>query len=195
MSDALRLDNVVKNYGGFRALDQLSFTVPRGSICGPDRSQTVLAKRPVSVVIGGFLTAKYGTIDVLGHGSFSIAKHAGRIGMTPQDAVLDGHLKVGVQLAQLARLQLIGRDRVETEVARVLEHVGLSAQRDKRIAQLSHGMRRRVALAQAFIGSPELILLDEPTSGLDPELVAQVRELIGSLRGESNGACQLARAR
>lgn len=187
MSDAsqvaIRMREVVKTYHGVRALDGLSFEVPRGAICGlvgPNGA----GKTTCFGVIGGYLAIKSGEVDVLGLGPFSIAKHAGRIGMTPQDAALESHLRVRVQLAQLARLQGIESSEVEREVDRVLDLVGLSKERAKRIGHLSHGMRRRVTLAQAFIGNPELILLDEPTSGLDPELVAQIRDLIGFLRGD-----------
>lgn len=183
MSNAIELTDVVKTYHGVRALDGLSFAVPRGAICGlvgPNGA----GKTTCFGVIGGYLSIKSGKVDVLGLGPFSIAKHAGRIGMTPQDAALQEHLRVGVQLGQLARLQGIETGQVDREVDRVLELVGLSAERDKRVGFLSHGMRRRVTLAQAFVGNPELILLDEPTSGLDPELVAQIRDLIGFLRGD-----------
>lgn len=180
---AIRMRDVVKTYHGVRALDGLSFDVPKGAICGlvgPNGA----GKTTCFGVIGGYLAVKSGEVDVLGAGPFSIAKHAGRIGMTPQDAALESHLRVRVQLAQLARLQGIAGGDVEREVDRVLELVGLLSERNKRIGHLSHGMRRRVTLAQAFLGNPELILLDEPTSGLDPELVAQVRDLIGFLRGD-----------
>lgn len=67
------------------------------------------------------------------------------------------------------------------EVLRVLEAVGLSDQRGKRIKALSGGMRQRVALAAALIGDPDLLILDEPTVGLDPEQRLRFREVIADL--------------
>ena len=66
------------------------------------------------------------------------------------------------------------------EVRRVLSLVGLDAVMHKRIRALSGGMRRRVAIAQAFLGSPDLLILDEPTAGLDPEQRLRFRELLGT---------------
>ena len=65
-----------------------------------------------------------------------------------------------------------------------LEEVALSDRAEARIKSLSHGMRRRVSIAQALLGSPDLVLLDEPTSGLDPELVVRMREVFASHRGK-----------
>jgi ABC-2 type transport system ATP-binding protein len=71
------------------------------------------------------------------------------------------------------------------EVRRVLELVGLADVSKKRIRQLSGGMRRRLAIAQALVGAPDLLLLDEPTAGLDPEQRLRFRELLGSTAREA----------
>jgi ABC-2 type transport system ATP-binding protein len=72
---------------------------------------------------------------------------------------------------------------VRKEADARIDDVDLHDRADSRIATLSHGMRRRVQVAQALLGSPALVLLDEPTNGLDPHLVARMRELLAAQRG------------
>ena len=80
-----------------------------------------------------------------------------------------------------ARLQGLSRRDARRDAARVLELVDLSDRADQRIRQLSHGMRRRVATAQAFLGDPELILLDEPAAGVNPVLTGTLIDKIKEL--------------
>jgi ABC-type multidrug transport system ATPase subunit len=100
----------------------------------------------------------------------------------PQDSELPGHTRADHFLTYLARLQGCTRAEAAREVDRVLELVALTDRRRSRVRELSHGMRRRLAVAQALLGSPQLVLLDEPVSGLDPVLVAQMREVLRAQR-------------
>jgi ABC-type multidrug transport system ATPase subunit len=77
----------------------------------------------------------------------------------------------------------MSRAKARAEAARVLSLVRLEDRADSRVGQLSHGMRRRLAVAQALLGEPELVLLDEPTGGLDPHLVVEMREILRAQRG------------
>ena len=180
--NALSLSGVVKSYGSNRALDGLSISVPEGSICGlvgPNGA----GKTSTFGVIGGFIQSDAGEIDVLGGGPFSAAIHSGRVNLLPQDCELSPYMPVRSLLVHFARLQGLSRHDARQDADRVLELVDLSDRADQRIRQLSHGMRRRVATAQAFLGNPSLILLDEPTSGLDPAQVVRLRELFRAQRG------------
>jgi len=179
--DALVLTDVRKAYGKRVALAGLDLTAPRGAITGlvgPNGA----GKTTCFGIVGGLLAADAGRVDVLGSGRFDAATQAGRLGLLPQDAELPGHARVDGLLRYLARLQGLTRAGAEREVGRVLELMALQDRARSQVRELSHGMRRRVAVAQALLGDPDLVLLDEPTSGLDPHLVVSVREVLRAQR-------------
>ena len=179
---ALTLRGVQKAYGKTRALCGLDLEVPRGALVGligPNGA----GKTTTFGIVGGTVRADAGQVDVLGGGPFDSTRHAGRVGLLPQDSELNPHTPVRDLLRFFARLQGLGRRDATVEADRVLALVDLRDRATSRIRQLSHGMRRRVAVAQALLGSPELVLLDEPTCGLDPDLVVRMRELLARERG------------
>ncbi len=181
---AVRLDGVTKRFGRTRALDALSFEVPRGAICGlvgPNGS----GKTTSMGVIAGLLRPQTGTVDLFGRGPFSIEIHGGKVGMMPQDSTPSPYSPIGESLRYYAMLAGFSNAKAEQEVGRCLELVRLSERARSKYGALSHGMRRRFSLAQALLGQPELILLDEPTSGLDPELAVEIRNLIASFQGHA----------
>ncbi|MCB9668654.1 MAG: ABC transporter ATP-binding protein [Alphaproteobacteria bacterium] len=182
MQHALRFVDVVKTYGGKRALDGLTFDVPTGGITGfvgPNGA----GKTTTFSVVSGFLTQDEGALEILGLPAFDPWKHRGRLGVLPQDAELsDRHTPLEL-LTHLARLQGMGGRDAAREASRVVDVVRLSERGSSRIASLSHGMRRRVAVASALLGSPELVLLDEPMAGLDPLQAKSLREALAELRG------------
>lgn len=182
--NAVVLDRIVKRYGRQLALNGLSLELPLGSVCaliGPNGS----GKTTTMGVIAGLLQCESGSVNLLGQGPFSAAKHAGRISLMPQDATPSQHLRIGDILQYYAELQGLSATAAKREARTRLEQVNLLDRARSRFWELSHGMRRRFSVAQALLGKPELILLDEPTSGLDPELVVQIRELIMSHRGSA----------
>ncbi len=180
---ALQLRGVIKRYGKQRGLDGLDLAVPRGSVfglVGPNGA----GKTTTFGIVSGALRADEGHVDILGGGAFDASRHAGRVAVLPQDCALNAHSSATQLLTFFARLQGLNAKAARKDAARVLEMVKLGDRADARVGQLSHGMRRRLAVAQAFLGEPELVLLDEPTGGLDPALVAMMRELLRSQRGK-----------
>ncbi|NOY28405.1 MAG: ABC transporter ATP-binding protein [Oligoflexia bacterium] len=184
MRAALSVAGLRRRFGSTVALDGLDFTVPTGALCGlvgPNGA----GKSTAFGIIAGLVQADAGTVDVLGEGAFDPRRHAGRVSILPQDCALPADLPVGALLTWYGRLQGLGPAAARRAVAQVLDDVALSDRADQRIKQLSHGMRRRVAVAQALLGNPELVLLDEPTSGLDPDLVVRMRSVLQRRAGDA----------
>ena len=182
MSPALELCGVVKCYGTLRALDGLDLQVPRGSIFGLVGSNGA-GKTTALAVATGLLHPIGGTINLLGDGPFRATKHAGRVALLPQDCRFPPHARVAEVLQFYARLQGVPTVAIEANLNELLAWVNLQDRRHSVVRSLSHGMCRRLAIAQAFLGTPELVLLDEPLNGLDPREAARVRELIRQRRG------------
>ena len=183
MTAALTITGLQKRYGRTIALDGLDLTVPEGVLCGfigPNGA----GKTTTFGVVGGLIHADEGSVDILGHGPHHPGKHRGMLSMLPQDCELSPHVSLRQLLTHYARLQGLSAAEATRDVDARLDEVALTDRAGARIKTLSHGMRRRVAIAQALLGSPSLVLLDEPTSGLDPELVVRMREVFESHRGK-----------
>jgi len=181
---AARLAGVTKRYGRLVALSDLSFEIPHGAICGlvgPNGS----GKTTAMGVLAGLLHIESGTVDLLGGGPFTVETHGGRIGIMPQDSEPSPYASILDSLRYFAELQGMNKSDAGAEAQKWLSLVRLQDRSSSKYGALSHGMRRRFSLAQAMLGSPELVLLDEPTSGLDPELVIEIRDMIVQLRGKS----------
>ena len=127
----------------------------------------------------GYIQPSGGEVTLFGHPPGSQAL-LGKVASLPQDASLDPNLTIITQLSLFARLQGFSGQDAEQEALRVLDLVGLVDSCNQKPTALSHGMGKRVSIAQALIGSPELILLDEPTAGLDPANAKVIRHLVKS---------------
>ncbi|NND91815.1 MAG: ABC transporter ATP-binding protein [Granulosicoccus sp.] len=165
-----------KRYGSKNALDSISLALPAGdaiALIGPNGA----GKSTLISVLCGFIGKSAGEVTVLGKepGARTLI---GQVAALPQDAQLDPRLGVGRQLRFLARLQGMSARDARLDVQRVLQTVDLADAEHSKPADLSHGMRKRIAIAQALLGSPRLILLDEPTAGIDPPNAKMIRELI-----------------
>jgi ABC-type multidrug transport system ATPase subunit len=119
-----------------------------------------------------------GQVSVLGLGPFEPARHKGRMTALPQDAALGGETRCLEHLEFYGRLQGLSAADARRDGEHLLEEVGLAERRRSKARTLSHGMLRRLTVAQALIGAPELVLLDEPTSGLDPRHAHELRDLL-----------------
>ncbi|QOW19441.1 ATP-binding cassette domain-containing protein [Lysobacter ciconiae] len=182
MTDAIALDAVDKYYGQRQILRDLTLRVPLGSVFaflgnnGHGKSTTIR-------LITGLTRAQCGSIRVLGH---DITRERRRI-LAQTGCLIEApssypnltgaeFLSIGVSLKKLAR----------TEIHRVLELVDLRGDGRQRIQHYSLGMKQRLALAHALLGSPRLLVLDEPTNGLDPHGTQQMRRLLSGLPAMAN---------
>ena len=177
MTDAIAVAGVCKRYAGRPVLDQVGFAVPQGSIfglLGPNGA----GKTTLFSIIAGFVRADAGSVRVLGHDHRAAAVLRGRLGVLPQDAAFQSDLSILDQLVYFLRLAGRTPARARREVGEALDRVGLADWLGRRSTELSHGMAKRLALTQAFLGDPEVVLLDEPTAGLDPANAERIRAVI-----------------
>ncbi len=182
LPSAIATRDLVKKYGRCRALDGFTLSVPHGSILGlvgPNGA----GKTTWMMVVAGFIRANAGEIDVLGKGAFDARIHSGRLAILPQDSELPLESRPRDLLYRFGRLQGLSAATARKSAADVLAAVNLSDRADATIRSLSHGMRKRVMLAQCFVGNPEVVLLDEPLNGLDPAECARMRRFIAACRG------------
>jgi ABC-2 type transport system ATP-binding protein len=180
----IEVESLVKTYGSFEAVKNISFSVASGQACGflgPNGAGKTTTMR----VITGYMPANSGTVKVDGfdvfEDSFEVRR---RIGYLPEQPPLYLEMKVTSYLDHVARLKGIERGKIRDARDRVLASCGLEAVAGRLCGHLSKGFRQRVGLAQALIHSPAVLILDEPTIGLDPAQIIEIRELIRDLTTE-----------
>ena len=163
-------------YSGKVALRDLNFELDAGEpigLVGPNGA----GKTTLLNILSGFLRPTSGIVRLFDHPPGAV-QLMGKVSALPQDARLDPSFTIAEQLVFYARLQGLTKQQATLEASRVLEDVSLRDSAHEKPGTLSHGMAKRVAIAQALIGKPALILLDEPTAGLDPVNVRVVRAII-----------------
>ncbi|MGW1147816.1 ATP-binding cassette domain-containing protein [Streptomyces sp. NPDC002454] len=177
------LEGVGVRYGRRTALHEVSLTLGPGvtGLLGPNGA----GKSTLLRVLATASAPDTGTLSVLGLDPLTDPGRQAlrrRLGYLPQNPGLPGHFTAFDFVDYVAILKEFGdREARRTEARRVLEEVGLTQDRSRRIRRLSGGMRQRVALAAAVVGHPDLLVLDEPTVGLDPEQRLRLRELVARL--------------
>ncbi len=179
---ALSTKDLVKKYGRRRALDGFTLAVPVGSVLGLIGANGA-GKTTWMMTVAGLLRADSGQIDLLGKGPFDARIHSGRLAILPQDSELPLEAHPRDLLRRFGRLQGLSAEAARRSADEMLRAVNLSDRADATIRSLSHGMRKRVMLAQCFVGNPEVVLLDEPLNGLDPAESARMRRFISACRG------------
>jgi len=175
------IKDLVKDYGKVRALNGVNLKVPSGSTFGLI-GQNGAGKTTLFSILANFLKPTSGSINILGHDTAHYSKIYGKIGALPQDSLLYKNQSIFTQLVYFSKILGLTTAEAKEEVNRVLGLVNLMDKKHTKASNLSHGMTKRLGIAQALLGSPEIILLDEPLAGLDPPLVKSIRNLILSLK-------------
>jgi ABC-2 type transport system ATP-binding protein len=177
--NAIVVENLVKRYDGFTAVDDVSFSAAAGQVTallGPNGA----GKTTTIEILEGFAVPTAGTVRVLGtapkaSGAAGRAWRS-RIGLVLQSTSLDSQLTVTEALMLFGSLYADPR-----RVAEVLDVIEMATDARTRIGVLSGGQRRRVDLGIAIIGQPQMLFLDEPTTGLDPEARRRLWSVIENL--------------
>ena len=171
----IEVSNVSRVFGTFRAVNDVSFSIPTGQIVGllgPNGAGKTTTIR----MITGFLKPTSGTIKIDGTDiTENPVESKRKIGYMPESAPLYGDMIVDDYLRYIARMQ---QQDENVKVPLLCRECGLEEVMHKNIGELSRGYRQRVGLAHALMNDPEILILDEPTSGLDPNQVEDVRALI-----------------
>lgn len=175
------VENLTKVYGSQLALDQVSFQVGKGEILGllgPNGA----GKSTTMKIITGYLLASSGRAEVCG---IDVVKDPlatkRKIGYLPEHNPLYLDMYIREYLDFTGGIYGLSSSQRSKRIEELIELTGLTAERKKKIGQLSKGYRQRVGLAQALIHDPEVLILDEPTTGLDPNQIVEIRNLISEI--------------
>lgn len=176
MEKVIEVKELWKNYGSESVLKGISFNVVKGSITaflGPNGSGKTTTMR----IIVGLIFPDKGEVKVLGKNPFKEKEVFKEIGYVQELPNLPGFFTARQLLEFSTSLRGINKD----EINRVLELVGLYEVRNKKISKFSKGMVQRLAIAEALLGNPEVLILDEPYMGTDPIITMHIRDVIKEL--------------
>ena len=180
----IEVQDLVKRYGGYLAVDHLSFSAEKGQIygfLGPNGA----GKSTTMNIMTGCLAPTSGTVIVDGMDlQQEPEKVKQRIGYLPELPPLYPEMTVREYLTFAAKLKKVPRLEQLQQVVQAMNKTGLLEEQDHLIRTLSKGYRQRVGLAATLLGNPDVVILDEPTVGLDPRQILEIRDLIRSLREE-----------
>lgn len=169
MEYAIKAENVVKRFGDFTAIDDITLNVPKGSIYG-FLGPNGCGKSTTIRVLTGLLSPSEGDVDVLG---LEIPRQSEllrlKIGYMTQKFSLYDDLTVEENLEFIGQIFGMGSKHLKQRINEQLETYGLDQRRKQRVGGMSGGQKQRLSLAAATMHQPELLFLDEPTSAVDPE--------------------------
>ena len=187
MKPVIETHDLCKSYNSHPVVDHLNLTVPQGCVygfLGPNGA----GKSTSMKMLLGLCRPTGGSVELLGH----VLNAENRIALLRQTGSLiespSGYLHLTARENLSIAADLKGVDA--KDIGRVLDIVHLTADADRKVGQYSLGMKQRLGIAAALLGSPKLLILDEPTNGLDPAGIQEMRSLIASMP-ETTGATVL----
>lgn len=180
----IEVKNLTKKFGGFLAIDDLSFTINDNEIVGllgPNGA----GKTTTMNMITGLIAPTKGKILVDG---IDVDRYPNKIkekiGYMPENIPLYSNLTVREFLRFMAEIRKVSKKEIPTRIDKYIDELNLKKVQNRLIKHLSKGYKQRISLAGTLIGNPEIIILDEPMVGLDPEQISDMRDLIKSLKKE-----------
>ncbi|MBK7181932.1 MAG: ABC transporter ATP-binding protein [Bacteroidetes bacterium] len=180
----IEVKNLVKHYGKFHAVEDVSFDVYRGDVfgfLGPNGAGKSTTIRTMLSLI----SPTSGELKLFGKNLLTDRNYIlSKIGCIVEKPDFYKYLSAQKNLEIFARLSGVTADK--KKVDEILEFVGLKGREKDKVSGFSHGMKQRLGIAQTLIHDPELIILDEPTTGLDPQGIIDIRNLILQLKNERN---------
>ncbi|MCR5770273.1 MAG: ABC transporter ATP-binding protein, partial [Butyrivibrio sp.] len=180
----IEVDNIVKTYGDYQAVNHLSFKLEKGKIygfLGPNGA----GKSTTMNIMTGYIAADSGTVKINGHDILKEPEEAKAcVGYLPEIPPLYMDMTVGEYLRFVCELKKVPKKDVREHLVSILSETMLGDYEHRMIRNLSKGYKQRVGLAQALVGNPEVIILDEPTVGLDPQQINQMQDFMRSLKDD-----------
>jgi ABC-2 type transport system ATP-binding protein len=180
----IEVQNLTKEYGQIKAINNLNFKVEKGEILGllgPNGA----GKSTTMNIITGYIPSSEGTVKVGGYDIMEEPREVKkRIGYLPEQPPLYYDLTIQEYLNFVADLKMVEKSKKVKQITDIMELVGIGDHRGRLIKNLSKGYKQRVGIAQALVGNPDVLILDEPTVGLDPTQIIEIRRLIKALGKE-----------
>ena len=180
----IEVEHLTKDYGRYRAIDDISFSVEEGEILG-FLGPNAAGKTTLMRILTCFFPPTMGRATVAGYDCFEDSLNVRkRVGYLPERVPLYEDMTTCDYLTFAAGIKGMQAREIRGGVNRVMDDFGLREVSDRIIGTLSKGYRQRVGLAQAVVNDPEVLILDEPTVGLDPKQIKEVRRLIKEMAGK-----------
>ncbi|WP_071458986.1 ABC transporter ATP-binding protein [Bacillus massilinigeriensis] len=180
----LSIQNLNKSFGEHKIINNLTFSVPEGTIYG-FLGQNGSGKTTTMKMVLGLLKPNSGSISVCGETvSYGETKTNRHIGFLPDVPEFYGYMKPAEYLSLCGKITGLDRKRTKEKSEELLSLVGLD-QANKRIGGFSRGMKQRLGIAQALLNEPKLLICDEPTSALDPIGRKEILDILLSVKGKT----------
>ena len=170
---ALSAKSLTKTFGKLKAVEDLTFEMPRGGVIGFVGPNGAGKSTTIRMLLG-LIKPTAGNAEILGYGICTPSAYLNKVGALIESPVFYPGLSGSINLRALAKLGGFSAEHVP----RVLDTVGLTSRADDKVANYSLGMKQRLGIAAALLPDPELLILDEPTNGLDPAGIVEIRNLL-----------------
>ncbi|MFC2069113.1 ABC transporter ATP-binding protein [Chloroflexota bacterium] len=175
---ALSVSGLTKTFGKLKAVEDLTFQMPRGGVIGFVGPNGAGKSTTIRMLLG-LIKPTGGNAEVLGHGICTPSAYLKKVGALIESPAFYPGLSGSNNLRAMAKLGGFPPE----QVPRVLETVGLTLRAGDKVANYSLGMKQRMGIAAALLPDPELLILDEPTNGLDPAGIVEIRSLLRQIGG------------